>query len=167
VEISLLIEMFRARVVDVSAGDMMIEISGQESKIEAFIDLMRPYGSWNWRDRTDCPVRAAPRAHGTCFEPTGHETRRPSHLSRPQKKCWARLQPGQRIRITQRVKVGSKIWTTTVHGVFRHLSSLVTGLATQRVEADDIVVPTVPFTKDNGELTSIALDENSKVEIVT
>ena len=44
VEISLLIEMFRARVVNISAGDMMIEISGQESKIEAFIDLMRPYG---------------------------------------------------------------------------------------------------------------------------
>jgi acetolactate synthase-1/3 small subunit len=44
VEISLLVEMFRARVVDVSAGDMMIEISGQESKIEAYIELMRPYG---------------------------------------------------------------------------------------------------------------------------
>jgi acetolactate synthase-1/3 small subunit len=44
VEISLLVEMFRARVVDVSLTDMMIEISGQESKIEAFIDLMRPYG---------------------------------------------------------------------------------------------------------------------------
>src|SRR5262245_1729926 len=43
-EISLLVEMFRARVVDVSPGDLMIEISGQERKIEAFIELMRPYG---------------------------------------------------------------------------------------------------------------------------
>lgn len=43
-EIVLLVEMFRARVVDVSADNLMIEISGQESKIEAFIDLMRPYG---------------------------------------------------------------------------------------------------------------------------
>jgi acetolactate synthase-1/3 small subunit len=43
-EIVLLVEMFRARVVDVSGNDMMIEISGQEQKIEAFIDLMRPYG---------------------------------------------------------------------------------------------------------------------------
>jgi acetolactate synthase-1/3 small subunit len=43
-EISLLIEMFRGRVVDVSANDLMVEISGQEQKIEAFIDLMRPYG---------------------------------------------------------------------------------------------------------------------------
>ena len=43
-EISLLVEMFRGRVVDISQTNMMLEISGQESKIEAFIDLMRPYG---------------------------------------------------------------------------------------------------------------------------
>jgi acetolactate synthase-1/3 small subunit len=43
-EIVLLVEMFRARVVDVSSTNLMVEISGQESKIEAFIDLMRPYG---------------------------------------------------------------------------------------------------------------------------
>jgi acetolactate synthase-1/3 small subunit len=39
----LLVEMFRARVVDVSPNDLLIEISGQERKIEAFIELMRPY----------------------------------------------------------------------------------------------------------------------------
>src|SRR5207245_4561842 len=43
-EIVLLVEMFRGRVVDVSQNDMMIEISGTESKIEAFIELMRPSG---------------------------------------------------------------------------------------------------------------------------
>jgi len=43
-EITLLVGMFRARVVDVSPKDVMIEISGKERKIEAFIDLMRPYG---------------------------------------------------------------------------------------------------------------------------
>ena len=42
-EIALLVEMFRARVVDVSPEDIMIEIAGQERKIEAFIELMRPY----------------------------------------------------------------------------------------------------------------------------
>ncbi len=44
VEISLLVEMFRGRVVDIGQDSLMIEISGQESKIEAFIELMRPYG---------------------------------------------------------------------------------------------------------------------------
>jgi acetolactate synthase-1/3 small subunit len=43
-EIALLVEMFRGRVVDISAENLMIEISGQEQKIEAFIQLMRPYG---------------------------------------------------------------------------------------------------------------------------
>jgi acetolactate synthase-1/3 small subunit len=43
-EFVLLVEMFRARVVDIGPESLMIEISGQESKIEAFIDLMRPYG---------------------------------------------------------------------------------------------------------------------------
>jgi acetolactate synthase-1/3 small subunit len=43
-EIVLLVEMFRGRVVDIAPTTMMIEISGQERKIEAFIELMRPYG---------------------------------------------------------------------------------------------------------------------------
>jgi acetolactate synthase-1/3 small subunit len=43
-EISLLVEMFRGRVVDISPDSIMIEISGREQKIEAFIELMRPFG---------------------------------------------------------------------------------------------------------------------------
>src|SRR5262249_28050665 len=42
-EIALLVEMFRGRVVDIDHDNLMIEIAGQEGKIEAFIDLMRPY----------------------------------------------------------------------------------------------------------------------------
>lgn len=76
------------------------------------------------------------------------------------------LQPGQRIRITQTVRVGSKEWTTTVDGTFRALRYLATGLATERVPEDDVVVATVHFTKDNGELSSVALDERSKIEVI-
>ena len=36
--------MFRGRIVDVGPEDVIVEISGQERKIEAFIDLMRPFG---------------------------------------------------------------------------------------------------------------------------
>jgi acetolactate synthase I/III small subunit len=43
-EIRELADIFRGRVVDVGPGEMMVEISGRESKIEAFIDRMRPYG---------------------------------------------------------------------------------------------------------------------------
>jgi len=43
-EIVLLVEMFRGRVVDIGMQTLMVEIAGQERKIEAFIELMRPYG---------------------------------------------------------------------------------------------------------------------------
>jgi len=43
-EIRELVEIFRGRIVDVGAGELMIEISGRERKIEAFIERMRPYG---------------------------------------------------------------------------------------------------------------------------
>jgi acetolactate synthase I/III small subunit len=39
-----LVEIFRARIVDVAAEQVMIEISGKENKIEAFIEMMRPFG---------------------------------------------------------------------------------------------------------------------------
>jgi acetolactate synthase I/III small subunit len=44
VEILQIVEMFRGRIVDVGMNDLMVEISGREQKIEAFIELMRPYG---------------------------------------------------------------------------------------------------------------------------
>ena len=43
-EIFALIEMFRGRVVDIGSKSLMIEVSGPESKIEAFIDVCRSYG---------------------------------------------------------------------------------------------------------------------------
>ena len=43
-EIRELADVFRARIVDVAPDQVMIEISGQEKKIEAFIELMRPFG---------------------------------------------------------------------------------------------------------------------------
>lgn len=43
-EIRELVEMFRAKIVDVGADELMIEISGREHKIEAFIERMRGYG---------------------------------------------------------------------------------------------------------------------------
>lgn len=43
-EIALMVETFRGRVVDIQHDNMMIEVSGTEGKVEAFINLMRPYG---------------------------------------------------------------------------------------------------------------------------
>jgi len=46
-EIVSLTEMFRARVVDIGPKTLMIEVSGPESKIEAFINACKPYGIKN------------------------------------------------------------------------------------------------------------------------
>jgi len=43
-EIRELTEIFRGRIVDVAPEMVMVEISGQERKVEAFIELMRPFG---------------------------------------------------------------------------------------------------------------------------
>ncbi len=39
-----LTDIFRGRIVGVGPEHVMIEISGQEKKLEAFVDTMRPYG---------------------------------------------------------------------------------------------------------------------------
>ncbi|MDX2039342.1 MAG: acetolactate synthase small subunit [Isosphaeraceae bacterium] len=43
-ELLALVTIFRGRVVDVGPEQLMIELSGQERKLEAFIDAMRPFG---------------------------------------------------------------------------------------------------------------------------
>lgn len=43
-EVTSLVDLFRGRVVDVSKNSIMVELAGTEEKLEAFIDLVRPYG---------------------------------------------------------------------------------------------------------------------------
>jgi acetolactate synthase-1/3 small subunit len=39
-----IVEIFRAKIVDVSPREMMVEIAGPEEKVTAFLDLLRPHG---------------------------------------------------------------------------------------------------------------------------
>jgi acetolactate synthase-1/3 small subunit len=43
-EVNDLVEIFRGKVVDISQRDLVIELSGPEAKINAFISLCQPYG---------------------------------------------------------------------------------------------------------------------------
>ena len=78
-----------------------------------------------------------------------------------------KLQPGQKIKITQLIRVGLKTWPATITGIFRHADSLATGLATQRDPRDDVIVPVVHFTKENEEMSSVTLDEHTKIEVIS
>jgi hypothetical protein len=77
------------------------------------------------------------------------------------------LKPGQKIRVRQKVRINSRrFWMTQdVIGTFRALNYLATGIATDRVPEDDIVVVAVHFLKENGELSSITLDDDSQIEL--
>ena len=43
-EIRELAGVFRGKIVDVGSEEVIVEISGRENKVQAFIDRMRPYG---------------------------------------------------------------------------------------------------------------------------
>jgi len=43
-EIRELVDIFRGQIVDVGPDEVMVEISGRESKVQAFIERVRPYG---------------------------------------------------------------------------------------------------------------------------
>ena len=76
------------------------------------------------------------------------------------------LKPGDAIRVVQSVRVGAKKWETTAEGAFNGITYLETGVTTERVKEDDLVVPVVKFTKANGERSSISLDENTRISRV-
>jgi acetolactate synthase-1/3 small subunit len=76
-EITALVQIFRGRILDVSPDQVMIEISGQEKKIEAFIEHARHYGIQELARtgrialvRGDRPLEGEPRAElGESQEP--------------------------------------------------------------------------------------------------
>jgi acetolactate synthase-1/3 small subunit len=39
-----LVDVFRARVVDVAQDSLIVEITGTEDKIDGLLDVLRPYG---------------------------------------------------------------------------------------------------------------------------
>ncbi len=43
-EVLELVEIFRGHVVDVAPDQLMIELAGTEEKVEAFVEVLRPYG---------------------------------------------------------------------------------------------------------------------------
>ena len=43
-EIRELVDIFRGKIVDVGSQEIVVEISGRENKVQAFIERMRPYG---------------------------------------------------------------------------------------------------------------------------
>lgn len=43
-EIMQLAEAYRARIVDVAAGSLVVEVTGAEEKVDSLVEVLRPYG---------------------------------------------------------------------------------------------------------------------------
>lgn len=78
------------------------------------------------------------------------------------------LRPGDHVRITQRVKVGLKVWTTTVTGTVERTERRREGLNVQRNFDDKAFADLILLKKDGPvpEETTVALDEFTRVERV-
>lgn len=80
-------------------------------------------------------------------------------------KVLADLKPGDPIRISRSVRINSgHTWPQTIEGFFVQANHLRTGLATDRVAADDIVLPCVHIKKQNSEMASVTIDDSTTIQ---
>lgn len=77
------------------------------------------------------------------------------------------LVTGSRIRVKQRVTVGSRSWALEVTGVVREVKPIDTGIHTDRVKKDDLWVESVLLEKPDGELSRVTFDENTQIEVLS
>lgn len=71
---------------------------------------------------------------------------------------------GTRLRITQRVRVGHRAWTTAVEGIVELEGLRPVGGMEMGGKASYCHQPTVRLRRDDGEVIVVALDEESVVQ---
>ncbi len=76
------------------------------------------------------------------------------------------MRPGDHVKITQRIKVGLKIWTTTVTGCVERTERRREGVAVKRNFDDKAFADLIVLKKDGAvaEETTLALDEYTQIE---
>lgn len=73
-EIIELVNLFRGKVVDISKNSLTVELAGPEEKIEAFVELIEPYGI---KEMARTGVIAMPRGQQTLREDGERHTGKP------------------------------------------------------------------------------------------
>jgi hypothetical protein len=74
--------------------------------------------------------------------------------------------PGTRVRVTQQVRVGHRRWQTQVVGVVVKEGRRPVGGIEMGGKASYCHQKTLQLKREDGELTEIALDENTEVETI-
>ncbi len=75
--------------------------------------------------------------------------------------------PGTRLRVTQHVRVGGRQWLTRVEGSVELEGYRPVGGMEMGGKASYCLQPTVRLLLDDGEVTVVALDDESRVEVMT
>ena len=77
------------------------------------------------------------------------------------------LRPGDQIELTHEVKVGFRSWTATTSGEVVRTDRQRHGLHHRRSRDDAAYSDIIVLRKDDGELTTVALDEFSQLKRVS
>ena len=75
-----------------------------------------------------------------------------------------RYAPGTRVRVTQKVRVGHRAWSTQVEGVVEKDGHRPVGGVAMGGKASYCLQPTLRLRSDTGEITAVALDDDTEVE---
>jgi hypothetical protein len=76
------------------------------------------------------------------------------------RQLFAELKPGDRIEVEHEVKIGStKTWTTKTVGTVEHTERRRQGLHHRRNLDDKVFADMIILRRDNGELTTVTMDE--------
>jgi hypothetical protein len=78
-----------------------------------------------------------------------------------------KFSPGTRLRVTQKVRVGDKAWVTRVEGVVEREGFRPVGGMEMGGKASYCQQPTIRLRRDDGEVTVVALDDDTEVETVS
>lgn len=74
--------------------------------------------------------------------------------------------PGTQVRVVQHVRVGSQCWSTEIVGVVASEGRRPVGGIEMGTKAAAVAQETLGLRGPDGELTVVALDENTQVHIV-
>ena len=78
-----------------------------------------------------------------------------------------KLQTGDRVELKHEVKVGYNRWYTTTHGTVLRKERRRHGLHFQRNPDDKVFSDSIVLQLDDGELSTVTLDEFSELRIVS
>src|SRR3954468_16357267 len=98
------------------------------------------------------------------MEPTDRRSEprnEPSMIPTPPK---PRHKAGTRLRVTQRVRVGDREWTPQVEGVLEQEGLRPVGGMEMGGKSLYCHQPTLRLRRDDGEVTVVAVDEDTRVE---